>query len=82
MKQGEKSRSRLAYDTFEVHMTENVKAVFTKENLARVPDKLTSVLQPLEFFDLRKSWMEWMADGIQNLIYRISSPIYISRSRL
>ena len=39
-------RSLVVYDTFEAHLTENVKAVFTKENtnLAPIPCRLTSVL--------------------------------------
>ena len=39
--------SLLVYDTFEAHVTENVKVVFGKENtnyLALIPRRLTSVL--------------------------------------
>ena len=38
--------SLFVYNTFEAHVTENVKVVFTKENsnLALIPRRLTSVL--------------------------------------
>ena len=54
-------------------MTDTVKAAFKREktDLAVIPGGLTSILQPLDvslnkpFKDgVRKSWMEWMADGI------------------
>ena len=43
----------LVYDTFEAHVTENVKAVFAKENsnLALIPHRLTSVLEPIVFLE-------------------------------
>ena len=66
-------KSLLVYDAFEAHVTDPVKASFKRENteLAVIPGRLTSVLQPLDvslnkpFKDgVRKQWMQWMADGI------------------
>jgi len=50
-------------------VTEDLKAVFTKENtnLVLIAHRLTSVLKPLVFLNERKSWMEWMADSIHYL---------------
>ena len=41
----------LVYDTFEAHMIEIVKVVFTKENtnLALIPRSLNTVLEPIVF---------------------------------
>ena len=66
-------RSLLVYGVFEAHVTESVKAAIARENtnLAVIPGGLTSLLQPLDvslnkpFIDnVRKRWMQWMADGI------------------
>ena len=66
-------RSLLVYDVFEAHVTESVKVAIARENtnLAVIPGGLTSLVQPLDvslnkpFKDnVRKRWMQWMADGI------------------
>ena len=66
-------RGLLVYDVFEAHMTESVKAAIARENtnLAVITGGLTSLLQPLDvslnkpFKDnVRRRWMQWMADGI------------------
>ena len=66
-------RSLLVYDVLEAHVTESVKAAIARENtnLAVIPGGSTSLLQPLDvslnkpFKDnVRKRWMQWMADGI------------------
>jgi len=60
-------------DSFEAHETEQVKRLLKSENtdLAIIPGRLTSVLQPLDvclnkpFKDsVRQRWMAWMAEGI------------------
>ena len=72
-------KSLLVYDSFEAHVTDNVKASFKRENteLAVIPGSLTSLLQLLDvslnklFTDgLRKQWMQWMADGIHEFTVR------------
>ena len=66
-------RSLLVYDAFAAHVTESLKAAFARENtnLAVIPGRLTSILQPLDVYlnkpfkdGVRKRWMEWMAEGI------------------
>ena len=66
-------KSFLVYDSFEAHVTDNVKAALKGENtdLAVIPGGLTSILQPLDvclnkpFKDgVRRKWMQWMSDGI------------------
>jgi len=44
-------KSCLFICTFEAQVTENVKAVFVKENLALIPGRLTLVLQPSVFLE-------------------------------
>lgn len=69
-------RSLLVLDSFEAHKTEQVKRLLKSENtdLAIIPGRLTSVLQPLDvclnkpFKDrVRQRWMAWMAEGIHEL---------------
>ena len=64
------------FDAFEAHKTEQVKRSLKSENkdLAVIPGRLTSVLQPLDvclnkpFKDrVRQRWMAWMAEGIHEL---------------
>ena len=66
-------RRLLDYDVFEAHVTESVRAAIAGENtnLAVIHGGLTSLLQPLDvslnkpFKDnVRRRWMQWMADGI------------------
>ena len=66
-------RSLLVLDAFEAHVTDSVKTAIARENtnLAVIPGGLTSILQPLDvslnkpFKDnVRRRWMEWMAEGI------------------
>jgi len=60
----------LVYDSFEGHVTENVKVVFAKENsnnyLALLPHRLTRVLQPIVFLEQLRSRMQWIADHIHD----------------
>ena len=71
-----KRRNLLAYDVFEANVTESVEAAIAGENTnhAVIPGGLISLLQPLvvslnkPFKDnVRKRWMQWMADGIHKL---------------
>ena len=66
-------RGLLVYAVFQPHVIESVKAAIAGENtnLAVIPGGLTSLLQPLDvslnkpFKDnVRKRWMQWMANGI------------------
>ena len=61
-------RSLLVYNAFEAHVTERVKALLKREktDLAMIPGRLTSILQPLDVFKdgVRRRWMQCMAEGI------------------
>ena len=66
-------RSLLVLDAFEAHVTDSVKTAIARENtnLAVIPGGLTSILQPLDISlnkpfkdNVRRRWMEWMAEGI------------------
>ena len=62
-------RSLLVYDAFEAHVTDRVKALLKREktDLAVIPGRLTSILQPLDVslnkpfkVGVRRRWMQWM----------------------
>ena len=73
-----RKKSLLVYDAFEAHIADTLKAALKQEkntDLAVILGGLTSILQLLDvslnksFKDgVRKSWMQWIADGIYDFM--------------